>query len=155
MLKAVGILSTSALVKGIIVNPRGIDVPDNVPVLDSRDVRNPCLGYLESAWVAKDSLFGQLALTGRAVRRAFEMIERQELTECSCRFKITNVTVHDADGTLEIEEALDRLDDPSLFFIAQRSSLQEVSLTAMPSDPGATVACLQPQCRSLGRDPPG
>jgi phage head maturation protease len=71
------------------------------------------------------------------------MIERGELTGCSCGFHIDSVTVHDADGTmLDVEEALDRRDDPSLFFIAQRSTIQEISVTAMPADPGACVrAC--------------
>jgi hypothetical protein len=71
------------------------------------------------------------------------MIEREELTGCSCRFDIKSITVHDADGTmLDTETAPERQDDPGLFFIAQRTTLQEISLTAMPSDPPAMVrAC--------------
>jgi hypothetical protein len=61
MLKAVGVLSTATMVKGIIVDPRSIDLASvrngEVPILDSHDILNPCLGYLESAWVDEsDSL---------------------------------------------------------------------------------------------------
>jgi hypothetical protein len=143
MLKAVGILSTSANVKGLVVDPGGVEVPDHVPVLDSHNVANGCLGHLARTWVAGDSLWGDLVFTGRAGRWCYERVERQELTGCSCRFKIGNVTVRDADGSvLDIEEALARQDDPGLFFVAESSTLQEVSVTAMPSDPGATIrAC--------------
>jgi phage head maturation protease len=148
MLKATGVLSTSESVKGIIVNPRGVEVPDHVPVLDSHDVRNGCLGYLEKTWVEAfdddPALMGDLVFTGRAGRRAYEMIERGSLNGVSCSFQIENVAIFDADGDeLSAEEAVERgPDDPDLIVIAQRTILREISVTAMPADAGAFVrAC--------------
>jgi hypothetical protein len=79
MLKAVGVLSTAAMVKGIIVNPLGIDLASvrngEIPILDSHNVRNPCLGYLKNAWLAESDsdpvLMGTLMFSdNHAGRRA-------------------------------------------------------------------------------------
>jgi hypothetical protein len=46
MLKGAAILSTGTPVKGIVVDPRGVEVPENVPLLDSHSEANGCLGHL-------------------------------------------------------------------------------------------------------------
>jgi hypothetical protein len=77
------------------------------------------------------------------------MVVREERTGVSGGFHIGSVSVHDADGTaLDVEKALERQEDPSLFFYVQRSILQEVSLCSMPADPNAIVrACgLDAEC---------
>jgi hypothetical protein len=78
MMKATGILSTSEPVKGIIVNPHGVEVAGDVPILDSHNVRNGCLGHLGKTWVEAfdddPALMGDLVSTGRAGRRAYEMM---------------------------------------------------------------------------------
>ena len=144
MLKAVGVLSTFEPVKCFIVNPEGIQVPDDVPILDSHDVRNGCLGYLERAWVEDDSLMGWLVFNDRAGRRVYQLIERGELSGCSCRFDIARFTICDADGdVLEIEEAIERgPDDPDLVIVAERTILREISITAMPADRNACARAI-------------
>jgi hypothetical protein len=144
MLKAVATLSTSATVRGIVVDPHGIEVPDLVPILDSHNVRNGCLGHLERAWVENDSLMGDLVFTGSAGRRAYDLIERGSLNGVSCSFQIENVAIFDIDGDeVDVEEAVKRGHaDPDLILIAQRSILREVSITAMPADPGAFVRAI-------------
>jgi hypothetical protein len=145
MLKAVGVLSASEPVKGIIVDPRGVEVPENVPVLDSHNVANGCLGHLARAWAEDDVLlWGELVFTGRAGRRVFELIERGSLNGVSCRFQTERMAIYDADGDpLDIEEAIERgPDDPDLIVVATRSVLTEVSITSVPADGACFVrAC--------------
>ena len=78
MMKATGILSTSEPVKGIIVNPHGVEVAGDVPILDCHNVRDGCLGHLGKTWVEAfdddPALMGDLVFTGRAGRRAYEMM---------------------------------------------------------------------------------
>jgi hypothetical protein len=129
-------------VKGIIVNPRGVEVPEHVPVLDSHRIANGVLGHLASAWVENDLLMGELVFTGSAGRRAFQAIERGSLGGgISCRFETVNFEIFDADGDVfDIEDAVARgPDDPDLVVIAQRSILREVSITATPADRNAFV----------------
>jgi hypothetical protein len=140
MLKPIGVLSTCEPVKGIIVNPHGVEVPENVPVLDCHSIRNGCLGHLERAWVEDDLLMGELIFTGARGARAYQQIERGEVGGCSCSLKIDSVAIFDADGTpLDVEEAIERQDDPALVVIAQRTVLREVSITATPADKNAFV----------------
>jgi hypothetical protein len=123
MLKAMGILSTSEPVKGIIVNPHGVEIGPDIPVLDSHRVANGVLGHLERAWIEDDSsLWGELIFTGRAGRRVYELIERDSLSGVSCRFETLCVAICDVDGdALDVEEALEwGPDDPDLVCIAQR-----------------------------------
>ena len=88
MLKAMGILSTSEPVKGIIVNRHGVEIGPDIPVLDSHRVANGVLGHLERAWIEDDSsLWGELIFTGRAGRRVYELIERGPLSGVSCRLR--------------------------------------------------------------------
>jgi phage head maturation protease len=149
MMKAVGILSTSAPVKGIIINPRGVEIGPDIPILDSHNIANGALGYLERAWVGEDdddapALYGELIFTGRAGRRVHKLIERGSLSGVSCRFETVSFEIFDANGNeLSADEAVERgHDDPDLIVIAQRSILQEVSITSVPADPGAFVRAL-------------
>jgi phage head maturation protease len=144
MLKAVGVLSASEPVKGVIVNPHGVEVPEDVPIFDSHDFARGCLGHLSRAWTENDALWGELIFTGRAGRRAYEMIERGELAGCSCRFETMSFEVYDADGDMiDIEKAVARgADDPDLIVVAQRTILREVSITATPADRNAFVRAI-------------
>ena len=65
MMRAVGVLATAAIVQGIIVVPAGVVVPDAVPVLDSHNLANGCLGHVERAWPADGILLGEMVFTGR------------------------------------------------------------------------------------------
>jgi hypothetical protein len=148
MLKATGILSTTASVNGLVINPRGIEIGPHIPVLDSHNVANGALGHLQRAWVDEDddgmpALRGELIFTGRAGARAHKLIERSSCG-VSCRFETVSFEIFDANGNeLSADEAVERgHDDPDLIVIAQRSILQEVSITAMPADPGAFVRAL-------------
>jgi hypothetical protein len=145
MLKAMGILSTSEPVKGIIVNPHGVEIGPDIPVLDSRRVANGVLGHLERAWIEDDSsLWGELIFTGRAGRRVYELIERGSLSGVSCRFETLCVAICDVDGdALDVEEALEwGPDDLDLVCIAQRSILTEISVTSVPADPACCMRAL-------------
>jgi hypothetical protein len=150
MLRATGILSTSAPINGVIVNPNGVQIPEHVPILDSHNVRNGCLGFLAGTSVEKDdddapALMGELVFTGVRGRRVFGLIERGAISGAvSCRFQTVHFEILDANGNeLSAEEAVERgHDDPDLIVIAQRSILTEVSITATPADPGARVRCL-------------
>jgi hypothetical protein len=144
MLKVVGVLNTGEPVKGIIVDPAGIEVGPDIPILDSHNVANGCLGHLERAWVENDSLMGELQFTGRDGRRVFRAIERGSISGVSCRFDISHIAIRDVNGDkVRIEEAIERgADDPDLVVIAQRTILREVSVTAMPAYRNACVrAC--------------
>jgi hypothetical protein len=97
-MKAVGVLNTGEPVKGIIVNPHGVEVPEHVPILDSHNIANGGLGHVERTWTEDDSLMGELVFTGARGARAYRQIERGELAGCSCGFRIENVAIFDADG---------------------------------------------------------
>lgn len=149
MMKAIGILSTSEPVNGIIVNPRGIEIGPHIPILDSHNIANGALGHLQRAWVEDDDddapvLWGELIFTGRAGARAHKLIERGSLSGVSCRFETVSFEIFDANGNeLFADEAVERgHDDPDLIVIAQRSILQEVSITAMPADRNAFVRAI-------------
>ncbi len=82
----------------------------------------------------------------RPARRAYEMLEREELNGISAGLRITQISIFDADGNdldPDDDETLERVrDEPDLIFCAVRSVLAEVSLTAMPADRDACVrAC--------------
>jgi hypothetical protein len=154
MMKATAILSSGTCIKGIFVRPSGIDVSGEIPLIDSHNLnlRNPCLGHCGKGWVETFDdgdavLMGSLIFDdSRAGRRAFGMVERGELTGCSCRFGIQRISIHDGDGNiLDVDEALERRHDPDIFFVAERSVLEEVSITAMPSDPGAVIVACSPE----------
>ena len=49
-MKAVGVLNTGEPVKGIIVNPHGVEVPEHVPILDFYNIANGGLGHVERTW---------------------------------------------------------------------------------------------------------
>jgi hypothetical protein len=70
MLKVVGVLNTGEPVKGIIVNPHGVEVPEHVPILDSHNIANGGLGHVERTWTEDDSLMGELVFTGARGARA-------------------------------------------------------------------------------------
>jgi hypothetical protein len=155
MLKAMGILSTSEPVKGIIVNPHGVEIGPDIPVLDSHRVANGVLGHLERAWIEDDSsLWGELISTGRAGRRVYELIERGSLSGVSCRFETLCVAICDVDcDALDVEEALEwGPDDPDL--VLHRATLD------LDGDFGHQCtgrsrllrACSQLQCRVLAHD---
>jgi phage head maturation protease len=147
MLRGAAILSSGIVVRGIIVDPRGVEVGPDIPILDSHDFRNGCLGYVESTWAADDTLFGELIFTGRAGRRVYELIERGSLSGVSCRFEIMNFAIRDADGgKVYVEDAIERgPDDPDLIVIAQRTILREVSVTSLPADRNACVRACSPE----------
>jgi HK97 family phage prohead protease len=163
MLKAVGILSTSAPLKGIVVDLRGVEVGEHIPVLDSHDFRNGCLGHLARAWVDDGALWGELQFTGHSGRRAYRAIERGSLNGVSCGFRIESVAICDSDGDeISVEEALERgPDDPDLTVIATHTTLREVSITSVPADrnacvracsiDGAAWACIRDGERALDR----
>jgi hypothetical protein len=115
----VGVLNTGEPVKGIIVDPHGVEVGPDIPILDSHNVANGCLGHLERAWMENYSLMGELQFTGRAGRRAFRAIERDSISGVSCRFDIVNFAIRDGNGDkVYIEEAIERgADDPDLIVI--------------------------------------
>ena len=138
------------------IRSKGVDFSREIPLLDSHSLRNQPLGHVAEAWVTTNPLDGDALLMARlrfddtrAGRRAYDIVVCEELTGVSGGFHIGSVSVHDADGTaLEVEKALERQEDPSLFFYVQRSILQEVSLCSMPADPNAIVrACgLDAEC---------
>lgn len=141
MLRAKGIIATTGLRKGILVDVESIEVGEHIPILDSHSTRNGCLGHVERAWIEDGALWGDLVFTGRAGRRAYRSIERQELNGVSCSFWIETVAICDGDGNeVGIEEALERGHaDPDLTVVALRSILREVSICAAPSDAEAFV----------------
>lgn len=150
----------------VVLYPEGIDLSlaraGRCPLLDSRR-EGAVLGRVCEAWVErrtfldmKHPLMGLLLLADtRAGREAHEMIERGWLTGISVGVRVETVSFQ-RDGTpVDADEAMERgEDDSSLFVIAHRSLLTEVSLTSCPADAGATVqACgLDVEVRRMIRD---
>src|SRR6266481_5946840 len=96
MMRAIATLTTLTEVKGVVINPHGIEVGDDIPILDCHSLKNRCLGHLESAWVEDNSLKAELVFTGTAGRRVYRMIERGELNGVSCGLKTVSVAILDA-----------------------------------------------------------
>jgi len=112
-----------------------------VPLLDTHSLKNPPLGHLVRAWIddKNNCVKAKLAFDDtRAGRFAFERVALGELCGVSPGVTATEFEIFDANGDpVDAVEEFDRHTETDRLFVATRWQLLEVSLCAVPGDPGA------------------
>jgi hypothetical protein len=153
MMKGIAVLSSGAAVPqpyGFLrMDVEGIDLDDvndgHVLLQDSHDLKNPVLGYLDRAWIARGCLLGDIVFAETvAGKKAFELVATKRLNGISLGIRLERIAVFDRDGEpLDPQSDPDHLDrfgkENDLTFVGVRWQLRELSLVTVPADREAVI----------------
>lgn len=113
-----------------------------VPLIDSHSVfgLDNVLGRIDSAWIEKGGLHGQISFDdGEAGRKAEGLVARGMVRGISIGYRVDEWEITDEDGNV-IDPEIQRMRfDENYTFTANRWELLEGSLVSVPADPGAFI----------------